>query len=50
MEALTAFAQTVLAPAPSVRLAERERFELSMGRTTHNGFRDRRLQPLGHLS
>jgi hypothetical protein len=34
---------------PGVR-AEREGFEPSMDETAHTGFRDRRIQPLCHLS
>jgi hypothetical protein len=30
--------------------AEREGFEPSMDETAHTGFRDRRIQPLCHLS
>ncbi len=32
------------------REAEREGFEPSMDETAHTGFRDRRIQPLCHLS
>src|SRR5579884_169333 len=35
---------------PSVQPAEREGFEPSMDETAHTGFRDRRIQPLCHLS
>jgi hypothetical protein len=31
-------------------MAEREGFEPSMDETAHTGFRDRRIQPLCHLS
>ena len=34
----------------SVDAAEREGFEPSMDGTAHTGFRDRRIQPLCHLS
>ena len=30
--------------------AERVRFELTVTHTSHNGFRDRPIQPLWHLS
>ena len=33
-----------------ITLAEREGFEPSMDETAHTGFRDRRIQPLCHLS
>ena len=35
---------------PPRRSADRERFELSIPRKRYAGFRDRCLQPLGHLS
>src|SRR2546423_11627328 len=40
----------VKAPIPKHDEAEREGFEPSMDETAHTGFRDRRIQPLCHLS